>query len=973
MAIKQIYLYSISAENIRSIESEINLLKKLDHPNIVKYIECIQTKTHINLVLEYVEGGSLHYILKQSGKMGEHLVFIFVKQILEGLVYLHNQGIIHRDIKGANLLLTKNGIIKLADFGYSILNDKNKVNSLVGTACWMAPEVIEQKGNISPKCDIWSLGSTIIQLLTTQPPYYEFDAMQAMFRIVQDKCPPLPNDISDNLRDFLLKCFEKDPEKRLSAKELLFHPWLTQPNKKLVKKFISDNDSSSAIPESLINEWKNNYRENLASITSNSQNNDNLSPKTNSYENINNNIMNNVNNSNNNNYYYNAIMDENENKKMFKFNNNNNNSNNSNNNSKLLYENNYNDDNNNNIEHAPLIQEINLLYKNLDKIREENILKEENYYEIINNKQNFKDNNNFSIEIKSIINDLISLNFSNNNNNNENDNYFKLQILLTKIHFIFSHQQNLIPEFLSNFNIVQIINIFNSSFINKKNFQLLINILIQIINFDNSFTFDLIIYQTLMNISKLIYVFSDIEIIIEIICLIYYCIENKKLMLFFLSSGGIYLLNNLINVNFLKNNNEIILSLSLDFIIYFFEILSFKNEEISLFFINNKLLMRLNLILIEIFSKDDFNNNINNNNFNNNNNNEINDLYNIIIERIFTILFKITMNKNIFYLISNDKILITLIEISSQINNNQIENFIKIFDNIMKDINNLNILENLGYIETLLKFLNNFVYNNNNNNNNSEDLNNNNNNNEIINKIINQIFKLIKLNKARSDLFVMSEGIDILCSLAKNNKENSNDDYINKIVEILCELINSSDFSRMKLKQSKTLSLIVKLLIEKKEINVVKELFKIILDWYSEDRFFIEDYIFKENYFFEILNNLNIVVGNNINEYLSILNDLLKESEEIENKFFDNNVLVANAFKKIENNNNFKDIHLLNKIMDFLELFMKNKSNDKNFLDKCNFQKILNKIIQISKEKKLIIIDEKIKKILNLNENNTTN
>ena len=108
--------------------------------------------------------------------MGEHLVFIFVKQILEGLVYLHNQGIIHRDIKGANLLLTKNGIIKLADFGYSILNDKNKVNSLVGTACWMAPEVIEQKGNISPKCDIWSLGSTIIQLLTTQPPYYEFDA-----------------------------------------------------------------------------------------------------------------------------------------------------------------------------------------------------------------------------------------------------------------------------------------------------------------------------------------------------------------------------------------------------------------------------------------------------------------------------------------------------------------------------------------------------------------------------------------------------------------------------------------------------------------------------------------------------------------------------------------------------------------------------------------------------------------------------
>ena len=207
MAIKQIDLYSISNENISSIEGEINLLKNLDHLNIVKYIECIRTKTHINLVLEYVENGSLHQMVKQSGKMGEHLVFIFVKQILEGLAYLHNQGIIHRDIKGANLLLTKNGVVKLADFGYSILNDKNKVNSIVGTACFMAPEVIEQKGNISPKCDIWSLGSTIIQLLTTRPPYYEFEPMAAMFRIVTDDCPPLPSGISEHLKNFLLKCF----------------------------------------------------------------------------------------------------------------------------------------------------------------------------------------------------------------------------------------------------------------------------------------------------------------------------------------------------------------------------------------------------------------------------------------------------------------------------------------------------------------------------------------------------------------------------------------------------------------------------------------------------------------------------------------------------------------------------------------------------------------------------------------------
>ena len=248
--------------------------------------------------------------------MGEHLVFIFVKQVIEGLVYLHDQGIIHRDIKGANLLLTKTRIVKLADFRHSILNDKNKANSIVGSPYWMAPEVIEQKGNISPKCDIWSLGSTIIQLLTTQPLNHEFNITAAMFRIVTDDCPPLPNEISPHLRDFLLRCFVKDPEKRASARELLHHPWITTPNKKLVKKFIYENENGG-IPINLINEWKNNYRENLSSITSSqndNNNNNNLQTapinnrsksKSNSVADINSNLITtNINEENNDNERY---------------------------------------------------------------------------------------------------------------------------------------------------------------------------------------------------------------------------------------------------------------------------------------------------------------------------------------------------------------------------------------------------------------------------------------------------------------------------------------------------------------------------------------------------------------------------------------------------------------------------------------------------------------------------------------------
>ncbi len=271
VAIKQIDLHNISQEYINSIATEINLLKKLDHPYIVKYIDFFQTKTHINIILEYVEGGSLQNLVKQNGSLGEYLVFVFVKQILEGLDYLHSQGIIHRDIKGGNLLFTKNGVIKLADFGYSIkLSDKDKTNSIVGTCFWMAPEVIEQKGNISSACDIWSLGSTIIQLLTTKPPYYDYNVFAAMFRIVTDEHPPLPENISDNLADFLKKCFIKDPHLRPKSKDLLHHPWISTPNKKLVKKFINENDSTSnnVIPASLINEWKNNYKDNMSSLAS---------------------------------------------------------------------------------------------------------------------------------------------------------------------------------------------------------------------------------------------------------------------------------------------------------------------------------------------------------------------------------------------------------------------------------------------------------------------------------------------------------------------------------------------------------------------------------------------------------------------------------------------------------------------------------------------------------------------------------
>lgn len=118
-------------------------------------------------------------------------------QVLQGLQYLHDQGVIHRDIKGANILTTKDGKVKLADFGVSTstLAGPDKEAQVVGTPYWMAPEIIELSG-ATPASDIWSLGCTVIELLSGKPPYHHLQAMPALFAIVNDDHPPLPEGIS---------------------------------------------------------------------------------------------------------------------------------------------------------------------------------------------------------------------------------------------------------------------------------------------------------------------------------------------------------------------------------------------------------------------------------------------------------------------------------------------------------------------------------------------------------------------------------------------------------------------------------------------------------------------------------------------------------------------------------------------------------------------------------------------------------
>ncbi|KAG2197477.1 hypothetical protein INT47_003085 [Mucor saturninus] len=230
VAIKQISLVDSRKSDIEDMMQEAALLSSLGHTNIVKYEGFIQTDEHMNIVLEYVENGSLLNTLKSFGNaLPEHLVASYCHHILQGLAYLHGQDVVHCDLKAANILTTKAGHVKLSDFGVSLnLKLKNHEDNIVsGTPYWMSPEVIELKG-ASVQSDIWSLGCTVIELCTGKPPYADLITMTAMFKIVEDECPPLPEDISDDLLNFLKLCFKKNPVERPTAQHLLHHPWVRQ-------------------------------------------------------------------------------------------------------------------------------------------------------------------------------------------------------------------------------------------------------------------------------------------------------------------------------------------------------------------------------------------------------------------------------------------------------------------------------------------------------------------------------------------------------------------------------------------------------------------------------------------------------------------------------------------------------------------------------------------------------------------------
>ncbi|XP_029450009.1 mitogen-activated protein kinase kinase kinase 4 isoform X2 [Rhinatrema bivittatum] len=233
MAMKEIRFQPNDHKTIKEIADELKIFEGIKHPNLVRYFGVELHREEMYIFMEYCDEGTLEEVARLG--LQEHVIRLYSKQITIAINVLHEHGIVHRDIKGANIFLTSSGLIKLGDFGCSVKLKNNaqtmpgEVNSTLGTAAYMAPEVITRaKGEGHGRAaDIWSLGCVVIEMVTGKRPWHEYEHnFQIMYKVGMGHKPPIPDRLSPEGKDFLCHCLESDPKMRWTASQLLDHSFV---------------------------------------------------------------------------------------------------------------------------------------------------------------------------------------------------------------------------------------------------------------------------------------------------------------------------------------------------------------------------------------------------------------------------------------------------------------------------------------------------------------------------------------------------------------------------------------------------------------------------------------------------------------------------------------------------------------------------------------------------------------------------
>ncbi|KAM7260239.1 hypothetical protein ACFE04_015980 [Oxalis oulophora] len=232
-----------NANLMANIKREISIMRKLNHPHIVKLFEVLATKTKIYFVMEFLKGGELFAKVANRGRFSEDLSRKYFRELISAVGYCHSRGVFHRDLKPENLLLDESGNLKVSDFGLSALTDHIQsdglLHTLCGTPAYVAPEILSKKGYDGAKIDVWSCGVILFVLTAGYLPFNDPNLM-AMYKKIyrgEFRCPKW---MSNDLKRFLSRLLDTKPESRITIEEIMNDPWFKKGGYKPIKFYDED-------------------------------------------------------------------------------------------------------------------------------------------------------------------------------------------------------------------------------------------------------------------------------------------------------------------------------------------------------------------------------------------------------------------------------------------------------------------------------------------------------------------------------------------------------------------------------------------------------------------------------------------------------------------------------------------------------------------------------------------------------------